>query len=65
MTLFCTPAFKAVVDAGVNVSPLILFTPRLLLLPLLYALREVIYLWDVECCEAEITGSYLDLLSQV
>lgn len=64
MTLFCTPAFKAVADAGVNVSPLILFTPRLLPL-LLYALREVISLWDVECCEAEITGSYLDLLSQV
>lgn len=32
---------------------------------LLCLFREVISLWDVECCEAKITGSYLDLLSQV
>lgn len=27
--------------------------------------REVASPWDVDCCEAEISASYLDLLSQV
>lgn len=44
----------------VNGDILVSLNPRLLRL-----LREVISLWDVECCEAKITGSYLDLLSQV
>lgn len=60
MTFWCVSAFKVTVDGGANGSALVRLNPR----PL-YILREVISFWDVECCEAEITGSYLDLLSQV
>lgn len=60
MTFWCISAFKVTVDGGPNGSALVWLNPSLL-----YILREVISFRDVECCEAEITGSYLHLLSQV